>query len=47
MEHVEGETLAARLERGPLPLQQLLKYGIQIADALPGLHLQFLRRVAR
>jgi len=34
MECVEGETLARRLERGPLPLDQVLKYGAQIADAL-------------
>jgi len=34
MECVEGETLAKRLERGALPLEQVLKYGAQIADAL-------------
>ena len=34
MECVEGETLAARLAKGPLPLDQVLTYGIQIADAL-------------
>ena len=34
MECVEGETLAKRLEKGPLPLDQALKYGAQIADAL-------------
>ena len=34
MEYVEGETLAKRLEKGPLPLEQVLKYGAQIADAL-------------
>src|SRR5262250_605079 len=33
MECVEGETLAKRLERGPLALDQALKYGMQIADA--------------
>ena len=27
MEYVEGETLARRLEKGPLPLEQVLKYG--------------------
>ena len=32
MECVEGETLAKRLEKGPLPLDQVLKYGTQIAD---------------
>src|SRR4029077_17989681 len=34
MECVEGETLAERLEKGPLALEQVLKYGAQIADAL-------------
>ena len=38
MECVEGETLARRLEKGPLPLEQVLKYGAQIADALDKAH---------
>ena len=38
MECVEGETLAKRLEKGPLPLDQALKYGAQIADALDKAH---------
>ena len=38
MELVEGETLAKRLEKGPLPLEQVLKYGMQIADALGKAH---------
>src|ERR1700674_1448340 len=38
MECVEGETLASRLEKGPLPLDQVLKYGAQIADALDKAH---------
>src|SRR6266851_4033521 len=38
MECVEGETLAKRLEKGPLPLEQVLKYGTQIADALEKAH---------
>src|SRR5262245_29191589 len=38
MECVEGETLAKRLEKGPLPLEQVLKYGAQIADALDTAH---------
>src|SRR6516165_2955749 len=38
MECVEGETLAKRLEKGPLPLEQVLKYGAQIADALAKAH---------
>jgi len=40
MEFVEGETLASRLKRGPLPLDQLLEYLIQIAAALEEAHLQ-------
>src|SRR5712671_5129840 len=38
MECVEGETLAKRLEKGPLPLDQALKYGAQIADGLDKAH---------
>jgi serine/threonine protein kinase len=38
MECIEGETLAKRLEKGPLPLDQVLKYGMQIADALEKAH---------
>src|SRR6516225_8286557 len=38
MECVEGETLAKRLEKGPLPLGQVLKYAAQIADALDKAH---------
>jgi eukaryotic-like serine/threonine-protein kinase len=38
MECVEGETLAKRLEKGPLPVEQVLKYGSQIADALDKAH---------
>ena len=38
MECVEGETLSRRIEKGPLPLEQLLKYGAQIADALDKAH---------
>ncbi|HUQ50287.1 MAG TPA: protein kinase, partial [Terriglobales bacterium] len=40
MEYLEGETLAQRLQRGPLPIEQVLKYGIQIADALDKAHRQ-------
>jgi serine/threonine protein kinase/Tol biopolymer transport system component len=40
MEFLEGETLAARLEKGPLPLAQVLKFGIQISDALDKAHRQ-------
>src|SRR5215471_12315091 len=38
MECVEGETLAKRLVNGPLPLEQVLKYGAQTADALDKAH---------
>src|SRR5215213_5353839 len=38
LELLEGETLAARLERGPLPLAQVLRFGIEIADALETAH---------
>src|ERR1035438_6666972 len=38
MEFLEGETLASRLSKGPLPLEQTLLYAIQIADALDKAH---------
>src|SRR5215475_71879 len=38
MEYVEGETLAERLQKGPLPVEQVLKYGAQIATALDKAH---------
>jgi eukaryotic-like serine/threonine-protein kinase len=38
LELLEGETLAARIERGPLPLVQVLRFGIEIADALEAAH---------
>jgi Tol biopolymer transport system component len=38
MECVEGETLAKRLEEGPLPIEQVLKFGAQIADAVDKAH---------
>src|SRR5580704_4095309 len=38
MEYVQGETLEARLQKGPLPLEQVLKLGAQIADALEKAH---------
>jgi eukaryotic-like serine/threonine-protein kinase len=40
MECLEGETLADRLNRGPLPLEEVLRYGAQIADALDKAHQQ-------
>src|SRR6202171_1704271 len=38
MELLEGETLSERLARGPLPLEQTLRYGVEIADALDKAH---------
>jgi serine/threonine protein kinase len=40
MPHLEGQTLAARLERGPLPLDQALTIAAEIADALDKAHRQ-------
>ena len=40
MELLEGETLADRLTKGPLPLAEVLRYGAQIADALARAHRQ-------
>ena len=40
MEYLEGETLAARLERGPLPIDQALTCATEIADALTAAHRQ-------
>src|SRR6266542_1384827 len=40
MEYLEGETLAERLLKGPLPTDQALRYGIEIADALDKAHRQ-------
>jgi serine/threonine protein kinase len=38
MEYLEGETLAQRLSKGALPLDQVLRYAIEIADALDQAH---------
>ena len=38
MEYLEGETLAQRLKKGPLPIQQVLQYAIEIADGLDKAH---------
>src|SRR6266404_6217838 len=40
MEYLEGEALADRLLKGPLPLEQTLRCGIEIADALDKAHRQ-------
>src|ERR1700747_1182336 len=38
MEYLEGETLAQRLAKGPLPIEQVLRYAVEIADALEKAH---------
>jgi serine/threonine protein kinase len=38
MEYLEGETLSQRLKKGPLPTDQLLRTGIEIATALDQAH---------
>jgi serine/threonine protein kinase len=40
MEYLEGETVAQRLTKGPLPIQQVLRYGVEIAEALERAHRQ-------
>src|ERR1700687_1047488 len=39
MEYLEGETLADRLRKGPLPVEQVLKYGIEVCEGLEKAHL--------
>ena len=38
MEFLAGETLAARLRKGPLPIDAVVRYGTEIADALTSAH---------
>ena len=38
MEYLEGETLAARLKKGPLPIEQALRYGTEVSMALETAH---------
>ena len=38
MELVEGETLSERIARGALPIADVLRIGVQIADALDRAH---------
>jgi WD40 repeat protein len=40
MEYLEGETLSDRLLKGPLPFEQVLRFGVEIADALDKAHRQ-------
>ena len=38
MELLEGDTLTQRIRAGPIPIDELLELGIQIADALDAAH---------
>src|ERR1041384_6471805 len=38
MELLDGETLADRVARGPMPMRDVLTYGVQIAGALDRAH---------
>jgi eukaryotic-like serine/threonine-protein kinase len=38
MEYLEGLTLATRLQKGPLPLPESIKIGVQLANALDKAH---------
>src|SRR5262249_36974275 len=38
MQRGEGDTLEARLARGPLPVAEVVKLGIEVADALAEVH---------
>ena len=38
MELLEGESLAERIARGPLPIDDVLRYGMQVAQALDKAH---------
>jgi serine/threonine protein kinase len=40
MEYLEGDTLSERLSKGALPTEQVMRYGIQIAEALDKAHRQ-------
>ncbi len=38
MEYLEGESLAERLAKGPLPIDQVIRYGTEVAEALERAH---------
>jgi Tol biopolymer transport system component len=38
MEYLEGQTLEELLKKGPLPVDQVFRYGLEIADALDKAH---------
>jgi Tol biopolymer transport system component len=40
LELIDGESLAQRLAKGPLPVEDVLRYGVQVASALDAAHRQ-------
>ena len=38
MELLEGESLAERIAKGPLPMPEVIRYGVEVADALSKAH---------
>src|SRR5262245_17831023 len=40
MQYLAGETLASRLQKGPVPMGQAIRYAVEIADALDKAHRQ-------
>ena len=40
LEYLEGQTLDARIARGPLPIDQALRFGIEVCEALERAHRQ-------
>ena len=38
LQHLDGETLAARLDRGPMPIDEVVTLGTALADALAEVH---------
>ncbi|MBI2948530.1 MAG: protein kinase [Verrucomicrobia bacterium] len=40
MEYLEGQTLAERLSKGPLPIEEVLRYALQTCEALDKAHRQ-------
>jgi serine/threonine protein kinase len=38
MEFLEGETLAERIRKGPTPIEQILKIGMEVCDGLEKAH---------
>ncbi len=38
MECLEGEALGARVAAGPMPIDQVLRYAVQVADAIGQAH---------